>query len=228
MLELTAVTKEYPSPDGPPIRALTVDRLTVPAGGHLAVAGPSGSGKSTLLAILAGITTATGGRITWDGEEWGGEPPPGHARRHARRVGFVYQDLNLLPSLTVEENLMAAAWLLGLAPAEYDVPALLQRVGLADRRRHTPDRLSRGEQQRAAVARTMLTPHPLVLADEPTASLDSANADLVMTLLLEMAREHGSALVVASHDPAVIARLDTRFELTRAMPDLAATQGVSP
>jgi ABC-type lipoprotein export system ATPase subunit len=179
----------------------------------VAVAGPSGSGKTTLLSMIGGFVEPSSGGVTWNGLPWPGKPGALSARARARRVGFVFQELNLLPSLSLFENLEAAGRFLGLPEADPVIRRALERVGLAKRLRHKPDQLSRGERQRAAVARAALYPHELILADEPTASLDRTNADLVMDFLIGMALDNGSALLVATHDPLVMETLPCRFDL---------------
>ncbi|MDR1533578.1 MAG: ABC transporter ATP-binding protein [Planctomycetota bacterium] len=213
MITVSRLVKTYPSPGGSPITALKVDWLVIKDAGQLALTGPSGSGKSTLLALLGGVERPTSGEIRWDGEDWPGAAGRPPARVRARRVGFVFQEPDLLPGLSLYDNLAAAAWLLGLPANPGGLRERLARVGLSGREGRKPGQLSRGERQRAAVARTMLYPHNLVLADEPTASLDGENAGLVLDLLLAMSRETSGALVVATHDPRVMERFPARFDL---------------
>lgn len=219
MLEVRNLRKEYTIPHGGSVAAMQVESLSIAPGDQLAVVGPSGSGKTTLLSILGGVLAATSGRVEWDGEPWGLAFGKIAAKTRARQVGFVFQDLNLIPSLTLFENLAAARCFLGLADNGAKIRNLLDRVGLADKGGRKPDALSRGERQRAAIARVMLHPHPLVVADEPTASLDGENAELAMDLLCGLARENRSALVVATHDPRVMKRLERRFELRPPSPN---------
>lgn len=225
MIEIRNLLKEYPLPGGGSVIAMHVERLSIGHGEWVAVAGPSGSGKTTLLSILGGVLAATSGCVEWDGEAWGKTAGAGTARFRARRVGFVFQDLNLIPSLTLFENLMAAECFLGLESDGTRIGILLERVGLAEKTGIKPGALSRGERQRAAIARAMLHPHPLIVADEPTASLDRENAALAMELLCGMARENGSALVVATHDPGVMERLGRRVELR---PDISSRSHPAP
>lgn len=213
MIEVERLEKRYFSPDGGSVTVLGVDSLIVLPAQHMAVVGPSGSGKSTLLSMIGGVVEPSSGSMRWDGDPWPGKPGELGARERARRVGFVFQELNLLPGLSLLDNLGTAAWFLGVRHADQAVREALNRVGLSDRRGHKPGQLSRGERQRAAIARAMMYPHDLILADEPTASLDEANAVLVMNLLIDMASDNGSALLVATHDPRVMEKLPYRYDL---------------
>lgn len=213
MIEIDYLEKRYFSPDGGSVTVLGIDRLVVSSAQHMAIVGPSGSGKSTLLSMIGGLVEPSSGSMRWDGEPWPGRPPALLARERARRVGFVFQELNLLPSLSLFDNLGTAAHFLGVPHVEQTVRNALNSVGLAERQRHKPEQLSRGERQRAAIARATLYPHNLILADEPTASLDEENAELVMELLASMAADNGSALLVATHDPRVMQRLPHIYNL---------------
>ncbi|MDR1519437.1 MAG: ATP-binding cassette domain-containing protein [Planctomycetota bacterium] len=228
MIEARDLRKEYSAPDGGSVTAMHVESLSVERGEQIAVVGPSGSGKTTLLSILGGVLASTSGDIRWDGEPWGKAAGRMPAKMRARRVGFVFQDLNLIPSLTLLENLAAAMCFLGLECDGEKCRLLLERVGLAGKEGHKPEALSRGERQRAAIARVALHAHPLVLADEPTASLDGESAAMAMDLLCGLARGNQSALVVATHDPLVMERLERRVELRpigKAGPPRPAAEG---
>lgn len=217
MIEAWDVRKEYAIPDGGRITALRVEHFRIGRGEHVAVVGPSGSGKTTLLSILGGALGATSGRIEWDGEAWGKPSGQGTARDRARRVGFVFQELNLIPSLTLAENLAVAESFLGMEKDDARAIRTLRHVGLGGKVNCKPECLSRGEQQRAAIARAVLHPHPLLIADEPTASLDVENAELVMNLLCGLSKDNGSALMVATHDPRVMERLGRVIELRSSL-----------
>lgn len=219
MIEIRDLRKDYSVPGGGNVTAMNVERMDIGAGDQIAVTGSSGSGKTTFLSVLGGVLAPTAGVMLWNGKPWGKSGERLSARERARRVGFVFQDLNLLPALTLAENLAAAGRFLGADAGDIDdktVLVQLEKVGLGGKANRKPEALSRGERQRAAIARVMLHPHPLVIADEPTASLDGENAVLVMELLTRMARENGSALVVATHDPLVMERLDKRVKLRAA------------
>lgn len=213
MIEIECLETRFSSPGGDAVTVIGVDRMMVVPAQHIAVVGPSGSGKSTLLSMIGGIVAPSSGSMLWDGEPWPGKTGTLSARERARRVGFVFQELNLLPNLSLFDNLAAAAWFLGVSDAGRPVDDALERVGLSGRRRHKPEQLSRGERQRAAIARAMLYPHELILADEPTASLDEPNAILVMDLLIGMAAANGGALLVATHDPRVMQKLPHKYDL---------------
>lgn len=203
--------------------ALELERLVVHPGEALAVMGPSGSGKTTLLHALCGVLPARRGRLQACGVTLAqdGQPAPEAVRRRLRlqHVGLVLQELELLEHLGVEHNILLA-WHLGAHPAPWAegrarAHALAGALGLAPLLQRRPRRLSQGERQRVAVARA-LAPHPaLLLADEPTASLDSANAARVVDLLLEAARTRGAALVLVTHDEDVAARMDRVLSMER-------------
>ncbi|MCD8349556.1 MAG: ATP-binding cassette domain-containing protein [Planctomycetaceae bacterium] len=213
MIEVINLEKQYFAPNGNHVTVLSVDRLIINPAQHTALVGPSGSGKSTILSMIGGMVTPTSGDMFWNGKPWPGRPGELTARERARRVGFVFQELNLLPSLSLFDNLVAACWFLGLQHPESLVREALKWVGLSDQSEARPECLSRGERQRAAVARAIIYPHTLILADEPTASLDEANAELVMDLLIGKAAENGSALLVATHDPRVVDKLPHTYDL---------------
>lgn len=187
--------------------------LTVAAGEALAVTGPSGSGKSTLLRCLGGLERPDSGRIFLDGLPIESIP----TADRARRIGFVFQEHYLLPQLSALENLLVPAVPTGqVAALRPRAEVLLARLGLAGRGAAWPAALSGGERQRLAVARALVGSPDLVLADEPTGSLDRTRADQVGGLLLELVREGGAALVLATHDPILAGRCDRNLSL----PDL--------
>ena len=175
--------------------------LEIPSGQFCAIMGPSGSGKSTLLGLLAGLDSATSGSIRLDGQEIVGLPEDKLAIVRARKIGFVFQSYNLIPTLTAEENVLLPAALQGLG-TDYEKRGLelIGRVGLNDRRDHYPVQLSGGEQQRVALARAFLMRPPILFADEPTGNLDSANGKQVLDLLLDLNRVEKTTLVMVTHD----------------------------
>jgi len=175
--------------------------LEIPSGQFAAIMGPSGSGKSTLLGLLAGLDTATSGSILLDGQQIVGLSEDKLATVRGRKIGFVFQSYNLIPTLTAEENVLLPAELQGLG-VEYEQRGieLLARVGLSDRRDHYPVQLSGGEQQRVALARAFLMRPPILFADEPTGNLDSANGKQVLDLLLDLNGREGTTLVLVTHD----------------------------
>jgi len=172
----------------------------------LCVLGASGSGKSTLLAILAGLDTPTQGSVALDGEDIFAMDEDRRAELRARAVGFVFQSFHLLPALTALENTMLPLELADDADAEGRAADMLARVGLAERLHHYPKHLSGGEQQRVALARAFVVGPKLLLADEPTGSLDAQSGEAVIELLFEMNREYGTTLVLVTHDEALARR----------------------
>ncbi len=185
----------------------------VGAGESVAVVGASGSGKSTLLGLLAGLDVPSSGRVWIDGEDLFALDEDGRARLRGRLVGFVFQSFQLLPALTAVENVMLPLELSGAADAAGRASRVLEQVGLADRLGHYPRQLSGGEQQRVAVARAFATEPKLLFADEPTGNLDSATGAQVIELLFRMNREHGTTLVLVTHDEALAARCDRRIAI---------------
>ena len=188
--------------------------LEIPRGQIVAVMGPSGSGKSTLLGLLAGLDSPTTGSIQLDGEEISGLGEDKLAVIRGRKIGFVFQSYQLIPTLTAEENVLLPAELAGdgssaLARAR----ELLTTVGLADRRDHYPVQLSGGEQQRVALARAFMLKPPLLLADEPTGNLDSTNGQQVLELLLTLNRQEGTTLILVTHDATLAQCADRRVHL---------------
>jgi putative ABC transport system ATP-binding protein len=180
--------------------------LAVTRGEAVAVVGASGSGKSTLLAILAGLDTPTAGTVALDGVELGALDEDARARLRAMNVGFVFQSFQLLPALTALENVMLPLELSNEAKADELARGILTRVGLGERLHHYPKHLSGGEQQRVALARAFVVRPKLLLADEPTGSLDAESGAEVIRLLFEMNREYGTTLVMVTHDETLAAR----------------------
>ena len=191
--------------------------LTIPAGQFVAVVGASGSGKSTLLGLLAGLDTPSAGEIWLDGVPIHNLAETQLAEVRGKKIGFVFQSYQLIPTLTALENVLLPFELNlegnGLAQAR----RLLGEVGLAERVEHYPIQLSGGEQQRVALARAFVVDPPIVMADEPTGNLDSTNGKLVLDLLLERNRKAGTTLVLVTHDPEVASRADRRIVLRDGM-----------
>ena len=178
----------------------------VRAGEAVAVVGASGSGKSTLLAILAGLDVPTVGAVELDGESLFTMDEDARARLRGRSVGFVFQAFQLLGSLTALENVMLPLELAGREDAESAAREMLVRVGLGQRLQHYPRHLSGGEQQRVALARAFVVRPKVLLADEPTGSLDAASGTGVIELMFELNRELGTTLVLVTHDELLAAR----------------------
>ncbi len=187
--------------------------LAVMPGEALAIVGASGSGKSTLLALLAGLDTPSAGTVELDGADLFALDEDARAELRGREVGFVFQSFQLLPALTALENVMLPLELAGRRDAERAARDELARVGLAERLGHRPAHLSGGEQQRVALARAFVVHPKLLLADEPTGSLDADSAAGVIELLFELNREHRTTLVMVTHDESLAARCDRVLRL---------------
>lgn len=205
IVEAQGLTKEYPEGRNV-VRALRGVDLTMHEGEFIAVAGPSGSGKTTLLNIISGLDEATAGSVRLDGVDISSLPRAGLSRLRLEKIGFVFQSYNLIPVLTARENVEFVMLLQGIAPAERHRRAMeiLERVGLAGLEHRRPPHLSGGQQQRVAVARAMVTRPRLVLADEPTANLDSATGAQLLDLMRELNRTARMTFVFSTHDPMVM------------------------
>jgi putative ABC transport system ATP-binding protein len=210
LYELRGVAKVFQR--GPTIvRALDGVDLDVEAGEFVALEGPSGSGKTTLLQILGALDRPSAGTVGFDGADLVRRPDSALAELRLRSFGFVFQQFNLIPTLTAVENVEAK-----LAPAggpRERALQLLAEVGLADRADHLPAQLSGGEQQRVAIARALSVEPRVVLADEPTGNLDSATGSEIVDLLANLAAEHGSTIIVATHDASLAARAPRRIAM---------------
>jgi putative ABC transport system ATP-binding protein len=185
------------------VHALRDVCLEVGQGEHLAVIGPSGSGKSTLLHLIAGLASPSAGRVVVAGHDlamMGDRRLTLFRRKH---IGMVFQAYNLIPTLTVEDNLRLPMLLSQERSSQDRVEALLRTLDLQDRRRHRPDQLSGGEQQRVAVGRAMIANPSVILADEPTGNLDSLNSQRLCELLRKLCVQQGRTIVTVTHDPAV-------------------------
>ena len=201
---LEQVTKVYPGE----VRALDGVSLTVERGTFLALMGPSGSGKSTLMHCAAGLDTPTSGNVLIDGIAIGGLNETRRTELRRERVGFVFQSYNLVPSLSVADNITLPLRLAGTAPDRDWVRLLVERVGLSDRLDRRPAELSGGQQQRAAIARALVTRPAVVFGDEPTGALDLRTAREVLGLLRDLVTGLGQTVVMVTHDPAAAARAD--------------------
>ena len=207
---LHAVVLEALQPDGQRLRILDIPHLSFASGEHVGISGPSGSGKTSLLHCLAGLVIPDHGEIVWDQTPITRLEAGRCDAWRLRHVGLIFQDFQLIPELSVIENILLTTnfsqWRAG-EEARTQAHRQAEALGMSDRDQPVSS-LSRGEQQRVAVARALRHNPPLILADEPTASLDRANADKVMQALLAYADTHRATLVVASHDPAILALMD--------------------
>ncbi len=187
--------------------------MQVDAGEAVAVIGASGSGKSTLLGLLAGLDVPTSGKVHLDGVDIFTLDEDERAALRSRVLGFVFQSFQLLPALSALENVMLPLELSGVSNAEIAAEKLLDRVGLSHRLHHYPKQLSGGEQQRVAIARAFATEPKMLLADEPTGNLDSATGIQIIELMFELNREHGTTLVLVTHDEALSQRCARQIRL---------------
>jgi len=215
-VELRQLSKTYR--EGEAERAVLREvSVTIATGEIVVLVGRSGSGKSTLLNLIAGIDRPTAGSVAVDGTDLTALDEQARTRFRRRHIGFVFQFFNLIPLLTVEENLLLPLDLNGLADASgvARARALLERVGLGGRGDSFPDRLSGGEQQRVAIARALIHDPALILADEPTGNLDADTAATVLDLLDTLAREMGRTVLMATHSREVIGVADRIFTMER-------------
>ena len=179
----------------------------------VAIVGASGSGKSTLLSIIAGLDTPTRGTVRLDGQDLFAVSEDERAALRARKVGFVFQSFQLMGNLTALENVMLPLELAGRRDARAAATEMLKRVGLAERLGHYPKVLSGGEQQRVALARAFVVQPAVLLADEPTGSLDYATGETIMELMFQLNREQGTTLVLVTHDRGIAQRCERRITI---------------
>ncbi len=212
MIELRGLSKTVAS-GGRPLTILHPLDLVVPSGQFVAVVGPSGSGKSTLLGLIAGLDDASSGQILIDGADITGLGEDALARLRGQKIGFVFQSFHLIPSLTAVENILVPMEIARRRDAATRAKTLLDEVGLQGRGHHYPSQLSGGEQQRVAIARALSNDPVIVLADEPTGNLDSANGRHIVDLLLSINRTRGTTVVLVTHDAELAALADARLVL---------------
>ena len=209
LLEIRDLRKDYTSPEGELQRVLEVPAFSLEAGEQVAIAGSSGSGKTTFLNILAGILPADGGSVRFGEVEVTSLSEAERDRYRARELGYVFQSFHLLGGYSALENVVLGSSF-GPGGDVAQARELLTRLGLAERLNHRPHQLSIGQQQRVALARALVGAPRLVLADEPTGNLDPRHALEALDLLRELCREQGAALLLVSHDPAVLDSFERR------------------
>ncbi|WP_309664871.1 ABC transporter ATP-binding protein [Tabrizicola sp.] len=212
LLVVTDLEKSFATTEGP-IPVLKGVGLSLDAGQSLALTGESGSGKSTLLHLVAGLEAADAGRIMLDGRDIVGMDDRGLAAVRRDKVGLIFQQFNLIPSLDVAANLAFQARLAGRHDPEWTA-TLAEALGLGALLSRYPEQLSGGQQQRVAIGRTLAARPMLVLADEPTGNLDEATGDAVLDLMLGLVAQAGAALMLVTHSPRLAARLDRRAHLS--------------
>jgi len=214
ILELTGVSKSYASPEGVETQVLKGVDFSLSQGESVAIAGPSGCGKSTLLNIIGTLDRPTAGRVLLDGTDLSALPEARLSELRSRVIGFVFQLHHLLPQCSILENVLVPTLVVkGADGAEARARALLERVGLGHRLTHRPGQLSGGECQRAAVVRALINKPKLLLADEPTGSLDRSGAESLAQLLGELNREEGVAVIYVTHAADLAARAGRVLEL---------------
>jgi putative ABC transport system ATP-binding protein len=199
ILKVNSLTRIYRSAEGP-LAVLKDISFSVDAGGSCAIVGPSGSGKTTLLGLCAGLDIPTSGSIRLAGRELGELNEDERARLRSEEVGFVFQNFQLLPTLTALENVMVPLELRGERNTKGAAAELLGKVGLGERLEHYPAQLSGGEQQRVALARAFLNQPKILFADEPTGNLDAETSDRIVDLLFDLNASSGTALVLVTHN----------------------------
>jgi putative ABC transport system ATP-binding protein len=212
MIELREVSKTVTS-GTEPLTILHPLTTTIPRGEFAAIVGPSGSGKSTLLGLIAGLDAPSSGSVLIDGVDITALGEDALARLRGEKIGFVFQFFHLIPSLTAYENVAVPMEIRGAADAATRARALLEEVGLTGRAHHYPSQLSGGEQQRVALARALANDPPIVLADEPTGNLDTANGRHIMDLLRNIHRARHTTLVLVTHDAELAAMADVRITM---------------
>ena len=199
ILKVQHLTKTYATAAGP-LTVLQEVSFAIPAGGTCAIVGPSGSGKTTLLGLCAGLDQPSTGTVELDGREIGGLSEDQRALVRNESVGFVFQNFQLIPTLTALENVLVPLELRGNGVNESEAAELLARVGLSDRLGHYPVQLSGGEQQRVALARAFINRPRILFCDEPTGNLDGDTAHAMADLIFGLNRERGTTLVLVTHD----------------------------
>ncbi|MCD6288813.1 MAG: ABC transporter ATP-binding protein [Candidatus Hydrogenedentes bacterium] len=211
---------------GETLRVLDIPTWSVAAGEQVAVAGPSGCGKSTLLHVVSGILAPDKGSVEVCGKRLDQMSEVERDRHRAAHIGYIFQNFNLLQGFSAVENVLLGATFSGRHISRADAESLLRQVGLGHRLKHRPSEMSLGEQQRVAVARALANRPQLLLADEPTGSLDPVHTDEIIRMLRDVSRDHGCSLVVVSHEHDIIEqfeRIDRFMDINRAFASVRGT-----
>jgi ABC-type lipoprotein export system ATPase subunit len=215
-ITLQGVTKAFPLGDGRALEVLNIPALELPAGSYTVLKGPSGSGKTTLLNLMAGVATPSSGKIRLDGTDLFALLESDRDRFRAEHVGYIFQTFNLLAPFTALENVLLAMLFASKLPKREQrrrAAAMLSTLGLGGRLSHRPHQLSRGEQQRVAIARALVNDPPVILADEPCASLDPKTARAVLGEFLALCREGRKTLLVVSHEEQAVQGADEVLDM---------------
>lgn len=217
ILKTTNISVQH-APNAP---RLSFPDITIQKGDKILLLGASGCGKTTLLSVIAGLLSPQSGQVAVNDTDFYALSPKDRDALRGKVFGFVFQNLHLLPALTIRQNILLAADMAGLKPQDGRLEKLLSSLGLSDKSDRKPSALSHGEQQRAALARAVLNSPALIIADEPTSALDDKNADAVMELLERQSTETGAALLVATHDTRIKHRFDTIITLSSSQQEAA-------
>lgn len=212
LLQVTHISKTYGSGEAA-VRALKNVSFSVPKGEFVAIVGESGSGKSTLLNMIGALDTPTSGKVLINGKDVFAMKEKSLTVFRRRNIGFIFQAFNLIPELSVEQNMIFPLLLDHRRPNRKYLEELLAVLGLENRREHLPSQLSGGQQQRAAIGRALMTQPSLVLADEPTGNLDSQNSSEVLALLKDTARKYEQTVIMITHNPAMAHTADRVFQV---------------
>lgn len=214
LYKLSGVSKKY-SQSGKDVHALRGVELSIASGEHISVQGPTGGGKSTLLQMLGALDSPTSGVIEFQGSEMSRMSSSALTKLRGDMIGFVFQNYNLIPTMTAQENVEVALAATGVPAAERRQRAIemLTKVGLEDRLNHLPAELSGGQQQRVAIARALVKEPAVLLADEPTGNLDESTRDEIMELLEQQSAENNVTLIVVTHDSKVAARASRHLNI---------------
>ena len=212
LIKTVKLNKTYGKGESAVVAVNDID-LTINKGEFTAIVGTSGSGKSTLMHLLGGVDDPTSGKVLIEGEDIFALKDEKRSIFRRRKIGFIFQEYNLIPILTVEENIVMPILLDGNKVDKNEVEELLERLGLADRRNHLPSQLSGGQQQRVAIGRAIVNIPTLILADEPTGNLDKRNSEEVINIMFEAVRDRKETLVIVTHEMDIAAMADRIIHL---------------